>query len=236
MIDSHRRESAACHFVRQLRTQACTCSPPCHNRRRLDDILHSATIATPRGPARIPAPADDPLPPRYRRPQARDGDGALLWRLSEAAGGLDANSEYAYHMLAEYYADTCVIAELDGRSVGFVTGFRPPSAPSTLFVWQIAVDPQYRGRGIARSMLNDLLDRLVLGGVRYLEATITPSNAASRHTFHAVAGRFNATCEESPLFRGDSFVSGEHEDEFRYRIGPFRRTPDAVPGEEAAHA
>jgi L-2,4-diaminobutyric acid acetyltransferase len=177
----------------------------------------------------------EPAPPRYRRPQARDGDGAVLWQLSQAAGGLDANSEYAYHMLAEYYPDTCVIAERDGRPVGFVTGFRPPSAPGTLFVWQIAVDPQSRGRGVARGMLNALLDRLVTDGVQYLEATITPSNAASRHTFHAVARRFNATCEESPLFWGDSFVSGKHEDEFRYRIGPFRRTPGAGSRKETAH-
>lgn len=202
--------------------------------------MRTLTIASDRrGPARTPGSSDEPdepSPPRYRRPQAREGDGAELWRLAQAAGGLDENSEYAYHMFAEYYADTCIIAELDGHAVGFVTGFRPPSAPSTLFVWQIAVDPAYRGKGIARGMLNALLDRLVIEGAQYLEATITPSNAASRHTFHAVARRFNATCEESPLFWGESFVSGEHEDEIRFRIGPFRRTPATAHRKEAADA
>jgi len=201
--------------------------------------VQPATVTSQRqGATRAPKPPDPEhrSPPRYRRPQTRECDGATLWRLAVAAGGLDANSEYAYHMLAEYYPDTCIIAELDGQPVGFVTGFRPPSALSTLFVWQIAVDPSCRGRGIARGMLNALLDRLVPDGVQYLEATITPSNEPSQHAFHAVARRFNATCEESPLFWGESFASGEHEDEFRYRIGPFRRTPGASPREEVTHA
>lgn len=175
---------------------------------------------------------EDEAQPRFRPPDTRAGDGATLWSLARASGGLDDNSEYAYHMMAEFFSDTCILAEIDGEPVGFITGFRPPSRPDTLFVWQIAVAPEFRGRRLAPRMLIELLDRLESAGVRFLEASVTPSNTASRRTFHGVAHELEAWCEESAMFSADSFTSGAHEDEIRYRIGPFRPCAGGgLPGE-----
>ena len=49
-------------------------------------------------------------------------DGESLWRLVRASKDLDTNSPYAYVMFCEYFRDTCLVAEEDGRIVGFIVG------------------------------------------------------------------------------------------------------------------
>lgn len=135
---------------------------------------------------------------------------------------MDVNSSYAYLLFTQYFSDTCIVADAEGELVGFVLGFRPPDQQDTLFVWQITVDPSLRGRGIGVDMLGTLLERLS-DDVRYLEATITPSNLASQRMFQAVARRFGAPYDEetTPLFPRDLFPGSEHEDELLIHIGPI---------------
>ena len=111
-------------------------------------------------------------------------DGADLWRLAGECG-LDLNSSYAYLILADDFGATCRIARIGDDAVGYVLGYRPPERPNSLFVWQVAVSERARGRGIARLMLDDLID--ALDGVDALEATVEETNAASRALFDAVA-------------------------------------------------
>ena len=78
-------------------------------------------------------------------------------------------------------------------------------------------------------MLLELLDRLTGEGVRYLEATVTPSNVASQRTFRALARKLGMSCREATEFPADPFPdnAGEddtHDDEVRFRVGPFGRT------------
>lgn len=152
-------------------------------------------------------------------------DGAAVWELAHAAGGLDANTSYAYLLWCRDFADTSVVAlDASDALVGFVTGYRRPTDPEALFVWQVATDPSARGSGLAGRMLEHLLDRLVPVGVRYLEATVTPSNEASARLFARVARRRGAPLVHPPAedIGAEWFpVGGEaHEAERALRIGP----------------
>jgi L-2,4-diaminobutyric acid acetyltransferase len=152
-----------------------------------------------------------------RAPEVRDG--AAMWRLAEASGGLDLNTPYAYLLWCRDFADASVVADAGGSLVGYVTGFRRPSDPSTLFVWQVTTAPEARGRGLAGAMIDSVLDRLG-SSVTHLEASVTPDNVASRRTFAGVAERRRAPTSESPLFGGDDFPT-PHDPEVLLRIGPF---------------
>ncbi|GAB4321530.1 MAG: diaminobutyrate acetyltransferase [Dehalococcoidia bacterium] len=145
--------------------------------------------------------------------------------MARDSGGLDLNSPYAYLLLSHFFSDTCAVARSHDELVGFIAGFRPPIRPESLFVWQIAVAPTARERGVGRRMLAWLLHRLSDDGVTYLEATVTPSNEASHRMFKGLARQLDVPCSESCLFAANQFPDGAgHEDEVLLRIGPFDKS------------
>lgn len=150
-------------------------------------------------------------------------DGWAIHRLVAQCPPLDLNSLYAYLLLSEHHADTCVLAEDQaGQVLGFVSAYIPPRHPDVLFVWQVAVDPRARGRGLGRRMLRHLLERPAAGAIRYIETTVGPGNAASRAVFGGLARQLDADCTDSALFGPELFGQQEHEEERLLRIGPFR--------------
>ena len=148
-------------------------------------------------------------------------DGPAVWRLVKGTGVLDLNSMYQYVMFFDRFSETCVLAEQEGKVVGFVTAFKAPKNPKTIFVWQVGVDASARGQGLASRLLDHLLQLPECRGkVRWMETTVTPSNQPSRALFHSLAKRHHARCEIVPGFDGSLLGEG-HESEELYKIGPL---------------
>lgn len=150
-------------------------------------------------------------------------DALAVTELLRSCRGLDRNSHYAQLLLCWHFADTCVLAtDAQGHAVGFVSAYRPPARPVVVFVWQIAVSDAVRGRGVAKRLLDALMARDAVREVRYLEATVTPSNAASRGLFTSWAKHRNVDCVVSEGLGEELFGTSEpHEREDLFRIGPF---------------
>lgn len=158
----------------------------------------------------------------FSRPEVTQG--SEIHDLVRACPPLDLNSAYAYLLLCAHHPETCVRAENAGRTVGFVSAYRVPQHPEVLFIWQVAVADEMRGKGLARRMLHELLARDAVRGCRYLETTVTPSNTASCGLFHALAAELEAPLQESVLFSRENFGAGSHESEMLFRIGPINQT------------
>ncbi len=164
-----------------------------------------------------------------RTPDPRDA--AAVYGLVIRSGVLDANSPYCYLLLCRDFAATSLVAEASDKIVGFVAAYRPPSRPETLFVWQIGVDARARRRGLGRRLLEGLLRLPACAGITHVEATVTPSNIASRRLLENFAKTLGATCvfDASAGFPAPLFGDAGHEQEDCVRIGPL-----AVVGEAAA--
>ena len=150
-----------------------------------------------------------------RPPQTADG--AALWQMTKDSQVLDVNSSYAYLLWCRDFADTSVIAELDGEPVGFVSGYLRPESPTTLMVWQVAVSEAARGHGLASRMLDELVTRT---SAEALETTITADNDASIGLFARLAERHGASREVVPLFTERMYPDG-HDTEYLHRIAPL---------------
>ena len=150
-----------------------------------------------------------------RSPQIADG--VRLWQLAKDSQVLDVNSSYSYLLWCRDFSDTTIVAESAGDVVGFVSGFMRPQSPTTLFVWQVAVDRAQRGRGLGVAMLNRLLDTTA---AHTLETTISPDNTASIAMFTALARRRDTSISKQTLFSADNFPDS-HQPEDLYTVGPM---------------
>ncbi len=159
------------------------------------------------------------MAPVLRRP--RLDDAAAIWQLIRDTGVLDLNSPYAYLLVCAHHAATSIVAEWRQSLVGFVSAYRLPERPEALFVWQVGVARGYRHAGLATRMLVKLLERPAAAGVRFVEATVTPSNEASRRLFQGFSHRLGASLEVAECFTRRHFPAGEHEAEELFRIGPI---------------
>lgn len=150
-------------------------------------------------------------------------DGAAIWRIARDSGKLDLNSSYAYLLWCHDFADTSAVARVGDEIVGFVIGYRRPSAPDTVVVWQIAVTAGQRGRGTAAALLDHLVRRT---GATHVETTVTPDNDASNALFRKAADRWGAQMRVAGEFAARQFPD-DHETEVLYRIGPIARAQAA---------
>lgn len=128
------------------------------------------------------------------------------------------NSRYTYFLLARDFSDFCVVAEKEGKIVGFSSGYVPPSRSDTFFNWEIVVQEEFRGNGIQKQML---LYQIRSSNAKFLEATINPSNEACKRSITELAGTLNAACEQKLLFSEKDFENDGHENEVLFTIGPI---------------
>nr|WP_088103150.1 diaminobutyrate acetyltransferase [Halalkalibacter urbisdiaboli] len=166
------------------------------------------------------APAETLDSVRLEKPTVEDG--AAMWELVNNST-LDQNSAYKYIMMCEFFSETCVVAKEGDKLVGFVTAFIPPEQQDVVFVWQIGVDPSQRGKGLASKILNELISREGCKDVRYVEATITPSNQASQSLFRRLAKDHDTKCEVKDCFAEELFPGDNHEEELTFRVGPLKK-------------
>lgn len=163
-------------------------------------------------------PKDDIV---FRKPESQDGN--RVHKLISECKPLDENSVYCNLLQCTHFADTSVAVEMDGDLVGFISGYIPPKQQNVLFVWQVAVHEKARGKGLAKRMLADLINRQYTTDVQFIETTITPDNDASWGMFRSFAYERSMPTEEFILFDSRIHFAGEHNDEYLLRIGPFNR-------------
>lgn len=147
-------------------------------------------------------------------------DGKAVFNLIKSSPPLDLNSLYYYYVLCRDFAKSSIVAEQDGKIVGYISGFIKGKTRKKLFVWQVAVDSSQRGKGLASLMLNQLVTNMP-PEVFDLETTISPSNIASQGVFKkfAKANKFKLEVSEF-LSAEDLALEGEeaHEEEQLYTI------------------
>lgn len=160
----------------------------------------------------------------FRTPTADDGP--AVSRLIASCPPLDPNSLYCHLLQCTHFAGTCILAEQAGGIVGWISGYRLPQEPDSMFVWQVAVHESARGQGLGQRLLNELFQFPGVRDAKRLLTTVTPSNIASRRMFEGFANHHRATLQVRPHFKRDVHFGGAQESEELISIGPIRVSPN----------
>lgn len=150
-------------------------------------------------------------------------DGKSIYRLASTSKPLDLNSLYSYFLICTHFDQTSAVTIIDDELIGYVSAYLHPRHKNTLFIWQVAVNPKYRGKGLATNMLNHIIKRTDLN-IKYLEATVTPSNNKSQQLFKKFAEQLEANYDEEEFLGNDLFSEYNHEKENLIKIGPIKNT------------
>ena len=154
--------------------------------------------------------------PSFREPTSEDGP--AIWELIQECKPLDENSMYCNLIQCDHFRDTCVVAELDGKIVGWVSAYLLPDDEEALFVWQVAVSKEARGMGMGGRMLQDLIGRDICKSVTRLQTTITRDNEASWALFRSFADRQGGELEAEAHFTRDTHFQGQQATEHMVTI------------------
>jgi len=161
-----------------------------------------------------------------KRPELSDG--LAIFQLVEQCPPLDTNSAYCNFLQAGHFGGTSAVAYSQSNELmGSISAYRPPANPNVLFVWQVAVSEMARGHGLAKRMLQDILNRPECDGVAWVHTTITADNQGSWALFKSLAQQLNAPLNQSVWLDKQTHFNGQHDSEFLVEIGPFYRGPSA---------
>jgi L-2,4-diaminobutyric acid acetyltransferase len=142
-------------------------------------------------------------------------DGEAVFKLVKSSPPLDLNSQYYYHIICNDFSETSVIVEEQNKIIAFCSSYFKPKNPKVLFIWQIAVEEEYRKLGIATKILNHLKKNL---NIQSIETTISPSNKASQKLFESFAKYHKATINKKIFLSASNFGENNHEEETLYKI------------------
>jgi len=105
---------------------------------------------------------------------ATEADLDEIWRIQSACGNA------AQWKPAEYLMHECVVAGVAGRLAGFAVARH--TAPDEIEILNVAVDPRFRRRGIARELVRELIGKNP--GTVFLE--VRQSNLVARKVYHSL--------------------------------------------------
>jgi L-2,4-diaminobutyric acid acetyltransferase len=157
--------------------------------------------------------------PFFREPEKKDSP--EIYSLVKNTPPLDLNSEYHYMIQCTYFRKHCIVVELQSRIAGFISAYIDPQRDKVLFIWQVAIHEDFRGKGLASAMILKLLNRECHKKIQFIETTVTPSNGASAALFNSLTQKLETQCITTDLYESDLFVNPGHETEVLYVIGPY---------------
>jgi phosphoribosylamine--glycine ligase len=120
----------------------------------------------------------------FRVRTAKETDFLDVYEFVSGCPPLENYAEHVYKILLRYFGNSCFIAEMRNRIVGFVLGLISQThAQPTYFLWQIGISPSMQGTGLGKRLLKEVEKQVTGLGCQRIELTIDPENIPSQKLF-----------------------------------------------------
>jgi phosphoribosylamine--glycine ligase len=115
---------------------------------------------------------------------AKETDFLDVYEFVSGCPPLENYAEHVYKILLRYCGNSCFIAEVRNRIVGFVLGLISRThSQRTYFLWQIGVSPSMQRTGLGKRLLKEVEKQVTALGCQRIELTIDPENIHSQKLF-----------------------------------------------------
>ncbi|MBF0274792.1 MAG: diaminobutyrate acetyltransferase [Nitrospinae bacterium] len=162
----------------------------------------------------------------FRHPNFNEGLG--IYYLVKKCPSLDLNSIYFYYLLCKDFFNTCVVATYEGQLIGFLSAYRKPHNPLSLFVQQIVVLDNKKEIDLEMQMLSWLYKKLNPITMKEIETTVSTSNKVSEKLFKQFAFNKGFLVKKSVFLKESQFGEGIHEQEILYTLTKMRKEYENV--------
>ena len=158
---------------------------------------------------------------------AGEDDRRGIVALARGADYLDLHTDYTYWLLLRHISNLVIVAEAPaGQLVGFLSTVPSRTAPRTLFLWQIAVDPSYQGCGLGRALHEQLMAEMRGRDWDRFEVSISADNGFGFKNFSSWARAYDMhVAEVGTMNYVDGDGAAATEVIYQAQMPPHRSTP-----------
>lgn len=145
-------------------------------------------------------------------------DAEDLRKLADACQPLLVNGVYVNIFLAKYFGNSCFIMELEGKPIGFVSGFKSTTDPKIFFLWQLGLLPEFRGKGLSTPLIHRVFEAAKKLNCEKAQFSISPTIDSSFHAFSNYAKKKDRTMKVVEERKYSDPLSGKKGHEVFYEI------------------
>jgi len=105
-----------------------------------------------------------------------ESDFLVIVDKSKEWSDLVVEREAIYHVMCSHFRSTCFVAEDQGKTIGYLIGFRSQTYPDQAYMHLLQVDPAYRGLGVGQRLFSQFQQAAVAIGCKKITAISRPQN------------------------------------------------------------
>jgi L-2,4-diaminobutyric acid acetyltransferase len=149
-----------------------------------------------------------------------EGDIGSIREFVDYCKPLDLHTHFTYWILAKYFRNTCFVIEEGDRIIAYTGGVRGSVDSENLYLWQIGIAPEYRGKGYFAVLLDKIIISAVKLGCKTIQFSMILDNGASYNAFLKYAQDNNIVMNEVGKIKYyDSLTNeGDFEKIYEYKL------------------
>ena len=121
----------------------------------------------------------------------RDNIPTVVELLAQGQPFVLPHHKYVYWIMEEYFPSSNYVLSIENKIIGFICAL-PSIDKQCYFIWQLVVDVDYKGKGVATLLVNRIIEEAKLRAMNKLEFSISSSNNASYKLFERIANEHHS--------------------------------------------
>ncbi|KYC53386.1 MAG: Acetyltransferase (GNAT) family protein [Candidatus Methanofastidiosum methylothiophilum] len=131
---------------------------------------------------------------------------------------LELHTPFTYWTLFNYFSNLCFLILDEEKVIGFISGIRSSVDKDTVYLWQIGVSKEYRGKKYASLLIDHFIKAVSDLDCNKIQVSISPENESSYNAFAKYTKENSFSFFKIGEVKYQDQLSGKDEFEILYQI------------------